>query len=397
MTLLAIASAVAGLLVAPFALYLGALAALARRPRSVRYGGAHTRFAVVVPAHDEEAGIGATVRSLLAADYPEELRRVVVVADNCSDATAARAAEAGATVWPRTHATLRGKGYALELAFERLLAEGSIDAVVVVDADTVVSANLLRAFDHRLRAGALACQAEYGVRNVEASWRTRLMAVALAMFHRTRSLARERLGLSCGLRGNGMCFAAALLREHPHRAYGLVEDVEYGIGIGRAGHRVWYVAEAEVLGEMVAGGKASVSQRRRWEAGRAQLLRQVLPGLLRDALRKRSAMLTDLALDLVVPPLATLGLVVTLGAGVEAGLFVVTGRMHPGAFLWGAALASLVLYGLRGIQHSGLGLRAVTALAWAPVYVAWKLIVARPRKRTDAWVRTEREPQAPER
>ena len=89
-----------------------------------------------------------------------------------------------------------------------------------------------------------------------------------------RSHARERLGVCCGLRGNGMCFSHALIREVPHDAFCVVEDVEYGIRIGKNGHRVFYAYEAEVLGEMVAGEKASRSQRRRWEGGRVALMKQ---------------------------------------------------------------------------------------------------------------------------
>src|SRR5205823_1926102 len=81
-------------------------AAQARAPRLA--------IAVVVPAHDEEAGIAATVQSLLALDYPRDLFRIFVIADNCSDETAARAREAGATVLVRDDAARRGKVYALE-------------------------------------------------------------------------------------------------------------------------------------------------------------------------------------------------------------------------------------------------------------------------------------------
>src|SRR5882672_8297430 len=102
------------------------------------------RFRILVPAHDESAGIAGTVESLLAVDYPRELFDVLVIADNCTDDTAARARAAGAVVLERTSETERGKGYALHYAFGRLPEE--IDAAVVIDADTLVSQNLLRAF-----------------------------------------------------------------------------------------------------------------------------------------------------------------------------------------------------------------------------------------------------------
>ncbi|HET6345079.1 MAG TPA: glycosyltransferase family 2 protein, partial [Myxococcota bacterium] len=184
MSIILVASWALGLTVLPAALYLGLLAVLARPTRPPADVPPTVRFAVVVPAHNEQDQIAQTVASLKAVDYPADRFKVVVVADNCNDETAARAAAAGADVMQRTDETLRGKGYALEHAFDRLLAGNEADALVVIDADTVVSKNLLRAFAARIVAGELAVQAEYGVRNPDASWRTRLMAVALAMFHR---------------------------------------------------------------------------------------------------------------------------------------------------------------------------------------------------------------------
>ena len=108
----------------------------------------------------------------------------MVVADNCADETAARAEQAGARVFIRHDEERRGKGYALAHAFEKLHTE--VDAIVVVDADTFVSPNLLRAFAARIELGALAVQADYAVKN-PSSWRTRLMAIAFGAFHVLRS------------------------------------------------------------------------------------------------------------------------------------------------------------------------------------------------------------------
>jgi 1,2-diacylglycerol 3-beta-glucosyltransferase len=390
--LLALVSTALALAILPVLGYLGGLAALARTPAPPPPSPRPLRFVFVVPAHDEAASIASTVASLLAVGHEPALRRVLVVADNCSDDTAARARAAGAEVLERTDSERRGKGYALELAFTRLAAEshGAWDAAVVVDADTVVTRNLLTAFGARLAAGERAIQADYEVRNPDESWRTRLMAVAFALFHRTRSLGRERLGLSAGLRGNGMCFSRELLAELPPRAYGLVEDVEYGLALGLAGIRVAFVHEAEVRGEMVAGGKQSVSQRRRWEEGRRALVRAELPRLVRAALARRSLMLTDLALDLAVPPLSTVGLGLAAGLALEAAYLLAGGGFGVRAVAWLAGAALLAVYLGRGVQHSGLGWKAVRAMAVAPAYVAWKLLVARPFGRGGAWVRTAR-------
>ena len=364
--------ALAALPVAAASGYLFLLTVKSRRPDPPAYGAPTTRFAVIVPAHDEEAGIAETVRSLLEVDYPRDRYEVIVVADNCSDATAARAAAAGARVLERVDARKRGKGFALAHAFEAVAAESRADAVVVVDADTIVSENLLRAFDARITGGAKAVQADYAVRNPDAGWRPRMMAIALGMFHVVRSAGRENLGVSCGLRGNGMCFTTTLLREVPHDAFSIVEDVEYGIRLGEHGHRVHYAGEAHVYGEMVSSEKASRSQRQRWEGGRKELVKQHGFRLLKRAIETRSPLLFDLAMDLLVPPLSTLVVATVAGSAASAALAVVTGRPNLAGVLFGASGAFLVAYGVRGWQVSGTGLKGLTTLGYAPAYIAWK-------------------------
>ena len=386
------------LLVAPIAAYLGLLTWSSRRQTSGSTERLY-RFALVVPAHNEAAHITKTLQNLLALDYPEAQRQVVVVADNCTDATAQVAAAAtGVRVLERQDAQRRGKGYALDHAFNLLLKEGWVEAVVVIDADTIVAPGLLAAFAAQLERGAQAIQGDYTVQNPEASWRTRLMLVALSMFHRLRSLARERWGVSVGLRGNGMCFKVETLQRVPHRAAGLVEDVEYGIALGHAGIRVAYADAATVYGEMVAGAKDSESQRQRWEGGRMQLLRREVPDLLRAAWRQRSGMLLDLALDLLTPPLSYVAVGIALG-GLAAAVLLALGPpslgLALGAGLWALHLACLLAYVLRGAALSDQGVRAYAVLLWAPVYVAWKLLLAvknrLPGGRRDAsWVRTAR-------
>ncbi|HEY8211812.1 MAG TPA: glycosyltransferase family 2 protein, partial [Myxococcaceae bacterium] len=332
MRLLDLALAAALLPVLATAGYLGFLALMSRRTAPPPAGPPRLKFDIVVPSHNEEPGIGRTVQDLLALKWPRELFRVLVVADNCTDQTADRAREAGATVLVREHKELRGKGYALAYAFEHSAKDAfAAGAVVVVDADTTVSGNLLEAFQARIQAGGGAIQADYAVQNPEASWRTRLIRIALGMFHVLRSQARERLGVSCGLRGNGMCFTHQLLKAVPHDAFSVVEDLEYGIRLGQAGHRVFYAGEAHVYGEMVSTEKASRSQRRRWEDGRKQIVRTHGRPLLKAGLAKRDGLSLDLAMDVLVPPLSTVAGLVTGGLLASAPLLWVLGGSSASA------------------------------------------------------------------
>ncbi len=392
----------------PWSFYLGLLAVLSWRRSRPLPDDAPVHFTFVVPAHNEELGIAGTVENLRGVvDYPQNRYDVVVVADNCSDGTAAAAESAGARVMVRHNQELRGKGYALEHAFDRLMEEGRTDAFVIVDADTQVKPNILRAFAACLGRGEICAQAEYRVANVDASWRTRLMSISMAAICEVRASARENLGVSAVLRGNGMCFSRRLLEQHRHQAYGLVEDVEFAADLALAGVRVAYAHETAVYGEMVSTAKEAVSQRKRWEGGRVQLALDKVPKLLGGYLRTFQLVKLDLAMELLIPPLSTVAAVVGLGVGVEAvrlfAGFALAGEAHVAGmlrevsgqvtlWLWLAGLASIVLYVLRGVALSGLGFfRGLWTLGWAPVFVVWKVLFARGGKKQQEWVRTTRE------
>jgi cellulose synthase/poly-beta-1,6-N-acetylglucosamine synthase-like glycosyltransferase len=373
-------------------LYLLALTLLSRAPGQPRRSSRQLRFDVLIPAHDEATQIGAVVRDLHNLDWPADRYRILVVADNCTDDTAAQARAAGAWVLERNVPELRGKGHALVMGFQASAEQRWAHAVVVVDADTAASPNLLEAFAARMDRSDRVMQAHYDVLNTQASWRTRLLAIALASFHTVRSRARERLGLSCGLRGNGWCITHELLRRVPYAAHSLTEDIEYGITLGMAGHRILYVDEARVSAQMVSGEAASRSQRQRWEAGRIDLLRSQLWPLLRATRGSGAWLRLDLAIDLLVPPLSYVALNVLL-LGAVAGLALLT-ALASAVWLWIATACALCLclYVLRGWQLSGLGGRGLAALAYAPFFVVWKLLLMLRLPATQAWIRTRREP-----
>ena len=371
--------------------YLALLTMLSAQPPPPERSLRCLRFDVLVPAHNESAGIVRTIDNLKTLDWPQDRYRLIVIADNCDDDTAERARSAGAVVIERTDSSLRGKGHALAYAFARSIEQSWADAVVVVDADSVASANLLEACAARIEAGAAAVQVHYGTLNPDASWRTRLLSIALAAIHILRSRARERLKLSCGIRGNGWCVTRSTLASVPYAAYSLTEDVEFGIDLGLTGRRVHYADEAQVLGEMVASEKASRSQRQRWESGRLQLLRARGLPLLWQGLRRLSPMCIDLALDLLVLPLSLIVVNAVLLSVLGGAATWIFASSISWPILGLACLAGVALYVLRGWQLSGTGLRGLMDLGRAPWFVLWKLILMARNRTTQHWVRTERE------
>lgn len=361
-------------------LSLGALA----KPKG--FGGETARvfrLAVVVPAHNEALSIATCVKSLLAADRRGVELAVFVIADNCTDETAAVARAAGATVIERTDAVKRGKGHALYFAFTQDAVRG-FDGCAVVDADTSVGENFVVQAATALRDGADAVQARYVARNAEDTTRTRLLALALRAFNVVRPRGRQNLGLSVGILGNGFALRRETLEAVPYLAGSVVEDLEYHHMLVRAGKRVQFLDRATVFGEMPVKGKGAETQRSRWEGGRLRMVRESAPGLLRDVARGRMQCVEPL-LELLLLPLAFHVLLLLVAC---CGPFAV--------IRWAGivGLGIVLLHMVAAIAVGDGGWSDVKALLSAPVYVAWKVMmipkVLRGAKKEQEWVRTER-------
>jgi 1,2-diacylglycerol 3-beta-glucosyltransferase len=367
---------------------LGLLAAAsAPAPAAPAVAGRSLRFVTLVPAHDEAGGIADTVRALAAQELPGE---TIVLADNCGDDTARIAAAAGATVWERDAPDARGKGQALAWALERLWRERpETEAVAIVDADCLASPNLLSACDRRLRAGARAVQAAYVVSNADASTASALRHAGFALMHVVRPRGKERLGVSIGLFGTGMAFAADVLREHPWSSFSVTEDAEYHLRLVEAGVRVRYAGEAHVASPMPTSDAAAREQQLRWESGNAALARRGAPRLLAAGLRRRDRQRLHAAVERLVPPQSLL-LAAACAAG-AAALALRSRRLVAAGALTAAGQAGYVLGGL---AVAGAPPAVYRALAHAPALAAHKLgVFARvgTGRGARAWVRTQRD------
>jgi cellulose synthase/poly-beta-1,6-N-acetylglucosamine synthase-like glycosyltransferase len=375
----------------------------ARRRIDGRYEGprtARTHFLILIPAHNEELLLGEVLDRLRQLTYPVNHTTLAVIADNCTDSTAAVARQHGALVWERTDTLRRGKGQALDWAMRTRIPslEGPCEAVVILDADSTVNPDFLWFMDEQLAQGREVLQGYYGVQNPLESWRTALTTVSLAAFHFLRPLGRDRLGLPCGLKGNGMCFARRLVTQYGYPAFSVVEDVELALFYLQQGIRVQFVPGAQVMGQMAVSAQAAGTQRARWEGGRLALLRRHCWPLLREGVRRRDAARLDGALDLLVPPFAILWAATVLPAlGVAVWWLVAPHGVWPAtAVLCGGALGAELLYVLVALRLIRAPAGVYWRLAAVPLFLAWKLVVyvrmfqqAR-RGGAEEWIRTDR-------
>ncbi|PDW02738.1 glycosyltransferase family 2 protein [Candidatus Viridilinea mediisalina] len=375
-------------LMVAYLLLLTLAALFASRTTALRREAPSHRFIIMVPAHNEERLLPQLLQNLQALDYPPELYRVHVVADNCEDGTAELGRAGGAVVHERSDANLRGKGYALEWLLERIWASNEPhDAIVILDADSVVSPNFLRIMDTRLARGERVIQGYYAVKQPEGAWSVGLRAVALILLHYLRPQGRVVLGGSTGLKGNGMVFAAEILRQHRWSA-SLTEDIEYHMELILAGERATFAPDALVLAEMPDSLRAAQSQNERWERGRMEMIRRFVPNLLGQALRRRSFLLFDAAIEQLIPPFSVL-------VGLSL-LFGLTAIFMPSPIIVGLAcfiILGQIIYVFSGLLLARAPRNIYLALLFAPIFIIWKLwlylrllLGLKPR----AWVRTSR-------
>jgi hypothetical protein len=343
-------------------IYSATLLAAAARPASARPpapGAGPTALTVLVPAHDEEATLPGTLEALVRAPHPGDLD-VVVIADNCTDGTAAVARSAGVRVLERTAPDARGKGQALAWALGELGPEVR-DAVVVVDADCRVSPGFFAALDEGLRAGADAVQADYRVANPEDSPAAALRAIGFLLHNTVRPAGRERLGLSSGILGTGMALRRETLEAVPWAAFSVSEDREYHYALVASGRRVAFAPAGAVHSDMPARADVARGQELRWEGEKARLARTWVPRLVADGVRRRDPVRLEAGLEGLMLPQAAATL---LGAG--GMLLGLAGRSRALAASGALALALQAGYVLGGLAVVGAPASSYRALLAVP-------------------------------
>ncbi len=356
------------------------------------------RFHLIIPAHNEEMLLSEVLHRLKELEYDNHLYDIVVIADNCVDATASIAKQCDVRCLERFDENRKGKGYALAWALDTLLAEGddTLDAYVILDADSILSQNFLNEMNSLLNQGARAIQARYVVLNTNDSWRTRLMACALDLAHHAKPLGRRNIGLSDGLKGNGMCFHGEILKSVPWSGESITEDIDYALRLNERRIRIVYCPSATVSAQMPVDSKQAETQRERWEGGRYGLMKRALPIFIKSVYIK-NILLADRSLDILIPPFAELFSLPIVLLAIMGGLKLIGFHLpNINWLLFGISFVILleIVYLIAGLIIAKTPLRTALSLFQAPFYILWKFglyarMIASGGVRN--WNRTERQ------
>ncbi len=353
------------------------------------------RFAILVPAHNEEDVLDETLKHLQAIEYPHTHVDIFLIADNCTDSTASIGRANKVIVFERNDPVDRGKGQALRWCLDRLLAEQrEYDAFVFIDADTHARPNFLMVMNNHLADGAQCIQCSDLVRAEPGAWSPEVTRLAFILHNYVRPLGKMAFGFSASLNGSGMCFSRKLISSMPWTSYSRVEDLEHALELALRGIAVRFAPETTVLTAMPVSPKDAESQRRRWELARFDIVRKYAGRLFVAALQQRSLMLLDMLFELITPAFVNLMLFTAAMLAVH-GVAVMVGAGWPAmpGWLYAIALVLELFHVIGGLIAAHAGRDEYRVLANIPRYTLWKLAVyvkSVVHGDDKSWVRTQR-------
>jgi cellulose synthase/poly-beta-1,6-N-acetylglucosamine synthase-like glycosyltransferase len=371
-------------------LLLQILASLPAAREMDRTRGSCPRVAVIIPAHNEDISIAATIRAI--KPQLSGLDRLIVVADNCSDDTARIAGLEGAEVVERRDEQRVGKGYAVDYGIRFIARSGAPEVVIFVDADCEFEAGSVEELARVSMAHNRPVQAtNLQEASASASRTVRIQQFALKVKNYVRPLGSSRLGLPCQLSGTGMAVPWSNISSVNFSTGHIAEDVKLGTDLAVAGHEPMFCPRAKVTSKFPESIQGNRVQRTRWEHGHLAMICEYVPHLFWNAFKNRRLSLGAIALDLSIPPLGLFATIMIALTGADV-LVVLGGFPIWSVIVTGSMLPILGLaIGLAWYRH-GRAIVSARDLLFIPVYalskigVLWRFLT----KRQVVWVRSER-------
>jgi 1,2-diacylglycerol 3-beta-glucosyltransferase len=346
-------------------------------------------FLILVPAHNEEQNIVKTLQSLIRLD-PIGKIDIVVIADNCNDKTADIVRANNIKVIERFNENQKGKGYALHWAISQTKLS-NYNAVVIVDADTIVNQNMLQAMAQSFENGASAVQVYNSFLIMQKTHLSYLQLMANIAENIFFYKARSILNLPILLRGTGMAIDSKVLQEHPWNSFSITEDVDYAVNILKHNIKIDFNINSAVYSGATSSYQQSASQKIRWAGGTAKIIKEKILGLLLLGIKKRNPTLVELGFSFFLlsrPLLIYITLPILLLSFLSVSSFQMTFT------LWCLALIGmLILYNILGIFFVKDKFSALKALLFIPFYGMWFFYIqisAIIKSKKLSWNKTER-------
>ncbi len=237
------------------------------------------RIAYLIPAHNEDAVIFDTVKSILEKqDYPRDKFDVYVVADNCTDRTAELAEKAGATVLvhndpdPAHHMA----AYPLRYGINYIVNDCGIDydMLIRVDADNHLNDEFSSLMNDAFQSGVDFARPYEGAINATQNFYTKACALFYTFDSRYGSRVRERMNLAAHVNGSGAMMSIRMLKATGgYDCLTISEDAEYFINRLNDGYKGHFIEDAVVYEDMPSSFTDTLNRNKRIASGSVSLLK----------------------------------------------------------------------------------------------------------------------------
>jgi len=273
-----------------------------RRKRSYNNAKLH-RYAVLIAARNEQAVIAQLIESIKNQTYPSHLIKIFVVADNCTDDTAAKARAAGAIVWERFDSQRIGKGFALDFLYDKicnLYPRNAFDGFFVFDADNLLDENYIAEMNKVFSGGKKIITSYRNSKNYGRNWVSAGLSLWFLWESQFLNRARYLLGTSCAVSGTGFLFHREIIEKTGGwKFFLLTEDIEFNVHNVIEGEKIAYCESAILYDEQPVRFGQSWSQRMRWSKGYIEVFRKYGLKLLKTSFTRRSFSCYDMAMNTV--------------------------------------------------------------------------------------------------
>ena len=239
------------------------------------------KYGICIAARNEKYVIGNLLDSINEQDYPKELYKVFVVADNCTDNTASIAKEKGAIVYERFDDVHKTKGFALQYLFKNIDKDYGIqnfEGFFIFDADNLLKSNYISKMNDAFDAGCKIVTSFRNTKNFDENWIASTYALHWIRSSRTNHRARSILRLATNIQGTGFLFTNEIVRDG-WKYTSLTEDRALTADAVAQGYQISYQDEAEFFDEQPVSLKIALRQRLRWSKGHLQAFAESGPYL----------------------------------------------------------------------------------------------------------------------
>lgn len=330
--------------------------------------GGNVRYAILIPAHNEEDVIQKLITSINDLNYDHTKLSVLFVADHCTDNTVNILKASGLDYIENTSGK-RGKSVALSIGAAVLLGPtyGDWDALSIFDADNIIDPNFFNVVSKRF-ADDVILQGNTGIFNKTDTIFTKLNHVNFIVTNRFKELARSQAGLTCRLRGHGMVFPRGIFSQLSWESASLVEDQDLLLRLVLDGKKVTWVHDAKVESIIPSNISDAKVQRQRWAGGKSIMLKSAVCRLFYRAFSNKDFVVFDLAMDFLMPSyavyLAILLLLIIIST-IFSGLGGIT-------FFYVSLCVGMMLYYVVACVIEKVPTSYLTSAFTAPLLIFWR-------------------------